>query len=66
MAREMMLEGGIVPKNVDKNYIVPERNNIARSNTRKRVVKPSPPKFTPRPNQYNDMKRNEAILQNMK
>ena len=66
MAREMILDGGLVPKNIEKNYLVPERKNIARSNSRKRVVKPSPPKFAPRANQYNDMKRNEAILENMR
>lgn len=36
MAREMILDGGLVPKNLDKNYIVPEKKNMSRSNSRKR------------------------------
>ena len=63
MAREMILDGGLVPKNLDKNYIVPEKKNMSRSNSRKRWVKPSPPKFVPRHNQYSNMKKREALLE---
>lgn len=45
------------------NYIVPEKKNMSRSNSRKRTVKASSPKFSWRKNQYGDLKRSEAILE---
>lgn len=58
----MMLDGGITPTNVDKNYIAPKKRLLSKSKSRK-TSQASPPKFTPFPNKYAKNNIREALYQ---
>lgn len=62
-AKSILLEGGITPSNLEKNYIEPQKKVISQSNLRKRSCQISPPKFTPHSNQYNEHKKHQAQME---
>ena len=61
-AKEMMIEGGITPTNLDKNYIGPHKRLLSRSKSRKKTSHVSPPRFVPHSNKYNEHKKEDALM----
>jgi hypothetical protein len=52
-----MIEGGISPSILEKNYIESEKKMLSKSKLRNWLRKSSPPKFNPHPNHYNETKK---------
>jgi hypothetical protein len=59
-AKEILNEGGINPKNIDKQFILPQKKSIYNSRSIKRSMQASPPRFTPHPHTYSDNKTRDA------
>lgn len=55
-----------MPSSLNRNYIEPERKNMLRSSTQKKLLKASPPKFAARSNKYNQLKMTKAMMEKQK
>ena len=62
-AKDILEEGGLSANNIKKRYIESEKLNLPHRPSQKRSLQTSPPKFTAHSNQYNEMKRTDAIME---
>ena len=62
-AKSILIDGGITPKNLQKNLIEPEKKALSKSRLKKWVKRAEPPKFKAHPTYFQDSKMNEAIME---